>query len=107
MKMIKLPIHGIELSIDDENPSGGSINSLDLYETCPKCGEHDCIWSCDESHIGEVESEDDVGGRLAFNGVVNGVMSMILAHACAGIDIESQAYLNGIETALQAAGGNL
>lgn len=28
--------------------------------------------------------------------------SLLLAHACAGVDIESPAYLEGLETALEA-----
>lgn len=33
---------------------------------------------------------------------INGIESMILAHAVAGIDIESSAYIEGIETAVEA-----
>ena len=33
--------------------------------------------------------------------------SLILAHACAGINIESPAYIKGIETAVDAIGNNL
>jgi hypothetical protein len=36
----------------------------------------------------------------------DGIESMILAHAIAGIDIESPAYLEGIETAIDAVGNN-
>ena len=35
--------------------------------------------------------------------VVDGIESMILAHAIAGIDIESPAYIEGIETAVEAS----
>jgi hypothetical protein len=37
---------------------------------------------------------------------VDGIFSMILAHAIAGVDIESPAYLEGIETAVEAVGNN-
>lgn len=104
---INLPVHGIEVWVDDVNPGGGSICSDDLYERCPKCGQADCIWSCDGARIDEIESEDDVRGRIAFNGAIDGITSMILGHACAGIDIETPAYLMGIETAIQACGNNL
>jgi len=33
--------------------------------------------------------------------------SIILAHACAGIDIESPAYIEGIETSVDAIANNL
>lgn len=35
-----------------------------------------------------------------YDAAMNAVESMILAHAVAGIDIESPAYLEGIETAV-------
>lgn len=115
MKTIELPIHGIVVEYDDENPGGGSITcSPDLYETCPKCGQKDCLYQCDESQA-EYQNNDDgsgpedenvVASRHQYNGAVDGITSMILAHVCAGIDIESPAYLEGIETAFQAAGNN-
>ena len=36
----------------------------------------------------------------------DGIESMILAHAIAGVDIESPAYLEGIETAVEAVSNN-
>ena len=105
MKKIELPIFKIVLHFDEEHPGGGSITSVDaLYEICPKCSTKDCIWSCEGAHLGEVETEDDMRRRHQFNGAIDGILSMILAHACAGIDVESPAYLEGIETALHAAG---
>jgi hypothetical protein len=38
---------------------------------------------------------------------IDGLESLILAHACAGIDISSPAYLEGIETAVEAIANNL
>jgi hypothetical protein len=37
-----------------------------------------------------------------YNSAIDGITSMILAHAVAGIDIESPAYIEGIETAVEA-----
>lgn len=107
MKTIELPIFKIVLHFDEKRPGGGSISCVNaLYECCTKCSTKDCIWSCEGAHLGEVESEDEMRGRHQFNGAVDGILSTILAHACAGIDVESPAYLEGIETALQAAGEN-
>lgn len=108
MKTIELPVFGIKVTTSKLSEISGSIIcSPNLYETCPKCGKKDCIWSCDGAHIGEVETDEMVSGRLAYNGAVDGIMSTILAHAVAGIDVDSPAYLEGIETALQAAGENI
>jgi len=37
-----------------------------------------------------------------FNAAIDGLESLILAHACAGVDVESPAYVEGIETAVEA-----
>lgn len=37
---------------------------------------------------------------------LDGLESLILAHACEGIDITSPAYKEGIQTALEAIGNN-
>ena len=42
-----------------------------------------------------------------YNAAINGLESLILAHACAGVDIEARPYIAGIESALEAIGNNL
>jgi len=37
-----------------------------------------------------------------FNAAMDAVESMVLAHACAGVDITAPAYIEGIETAVEA-----
>ena len=37
-----------------------------------------------------------------YNAALDGLESLILAHACAGVDVESPAYVEGIETAVEA-----
>ena len=73
-KTIELPIHNIVVTLDGE---GGYIRScLGQFGNTP---------------------EDDV-----YNAAIDALESLILAHACAGIDISSPAYLEGIETAVDA-----
>jgi len=38
---------------------------------------------------------------------IDGIESMILAHAIAGVDIESPAYIEGIETAVEAVANHI
>ena len=57
------------------------------------------------------ELRSDLDNILFFDGTekrlyVDGIESMILAHAIAGVDIESPAYLEGIETAVEAVSNN-
>ena len=54
-----------------------------------------------ETLVGKIKTAPEVVG-----GEFDGIFSMILAHAIAGIDIECPAYLEGIETAIEAAGNN-
>lgn len=81
-KRIELPCFKIvvNLEMDEEGRiDNGSISS-DLHETGK--------------------------GAKTFNAAMDGIESMILAHACAGIDIESPAYIEGIDTAVNACGEN-
>ena len=57
-----------------------------------------------EAGGGTIQStlSDQAGGYPPYDVVE----SMVLAHACAGIDIESPAYIEGIETAIDAIANN-
>ncbi len=81
LRTIRLPVFGITISLQRENgqqkPGAGSITS-DLREP-----------------------DDDL-----HNAAIDGLESLILAHACAGIDVRSPAYIEGVETAVDAVGNN-
>ena len=81
VRKICLPCHGITIRLHWDNspdrPGSGSIAS-DL-----------------KSPVGTIAD------RL-YNAAIDGLESLILAHACAGVNIESPAYLEGIETAVDA-----
>lgn len=54
----------------------------------------------------KVNLTGDGGGTISSDledyGPFDAVEAMVLGHACAGIDIESNAYVEGIETAVYA-----
>ena len=81
MKELHLGCYGIIISYNKGDKGGAAIVS-DMKE--PQ------------------NSEDNL-----FNSAVDGLESLILAHFCAGIDVSSPAYLEGIETACQALGNNI
>jgi hypothetical protein len=87
MKTIKLPIYGIVVTLNHDED-----------ENDDNCGMSGVI--TDELHV----EGDDIWGEEdeKYNCAIDGITSMILAHACAGIDIESPAYLDGIESAVNA-----
>ena len=63
---------------------GGTIESDGLHEP------HPC-------HYGDEETS-----YLVFESGVNNIEALVLAHAVAGVDINTPAYIEGIETALDA-----
>ena len=116
-KKIETGCHGIVVELIDETPhsltpntfKGGSITS-DLKEVCSHCEDPNCDFDCPEA--AEWTSDRDVDicndkceeleNSRSYNHMMDALESMILAHACAGIDITTPAYLEGIETACNA-----
>ena len=84
MKTIDLPVFGITVTITEDG--GGASLSSDLK---------------DNSGAVTLEESEQIE---SYNSAMDGIESMILAHACAGIDIESPEYLEGIETAVLSCG---
>lgn len=81
MKTIKLPCFGIKITLDEKG--GGSI----------------------ESALNDHALDDDTI-NCSIMSQMDALESIILAHAIAGIDIESPAYIEGIETAVEACSNN-
>ncbi len=87
-KVIDLPCFKIHVELfGHEGPDkyiGGKLTSDGLHEP------HPC-------HYGDEEAS-----YLAFEAAVDAMESLILAHAVAGVDISTPAYVEGIETAIDA-----
>lgn len=119
MKII-LPCYNISLELEEVSDhdkkmyesgySGGTIETSGLKEECPYCNKIDCEGGCKEmcEHKGGVNLADSVivqknsDRRNIYNGMMDALESMILAHAVAGIDVCSSAYVEGIETAAES-----
>ena len=56
--------------------------------------------------ISELRDGSDVPNK-EYDAAIDAIESLILAHACAGIDIASPAYLEGVETAIEAIANNI
>lgn len=82
MKTIKLPIFEIVLELHESQENNlwysGTISS-NLHE--------------DESM-----DPDLIGNVCLYNTKIDIIEAMILAHACSGIDVTNESYLNGIQT---------
>jgi len=83
-----LPIEGgINVYCNVENQPGGCIES--------------------GLKVPEVGDGEDAESNHDYNVATDAIESLILAHACAGIDVSSLDYLEGLETALEACANNL
>jgi antitoxin component YwqK of YwqJK toxin-antitoxin module len=99
MKTIKLPCYGIVIQVEERGDNkylypGGTIESDLHQETTTKNG---LAYDFDE---GEQESVN------AYESAIHAIEALILAHACSGVNVESLAYIEGIETAVDAAANN-
>lgn len=84
-----LPIGGIRLF------GTGALRKIEsqLHEYCDG-GTEDRDPDCCEQH-------------RSFNAAIDGVESLILAHSFSGIDVSSEEYVDGIQTALDAVAHHL
>ena len=118
VKVIKLELDGrIEISLcdfDGEKWGGGTITS-NLKDVCEYCDNPDCDMDCSDfieycsdrdTDAWELKQEESISFR-AYNNMIDAIESLILAHAIAGVDIESSSYLEGIETTIDAIGNNI
>ena len=110
-KTIKLGCYGMEIHLEENGL--GSITS-DLKEVCQFCGYPDCDFLCMEAQEWasdrDIDCQNDKNEELRdkknVNSMIDIVESMVLAHAIAGIDVESPAYIEGIETVVDGIGNN-
>ena len=104
MKIIELDCYGIKVTLDDK---GGGLLTSCLKDVC-KCGDVSCNFDCQDAmewaSDRDMDCQNDKNEQLQDNKIYNEkidiIESMVLAHAVAGIDIKSPAYLEGIETVI-------
>ena len=108
-KIIKLPCFGIVVELNDQDC--GIIQST-LQETCPYCYQPKCEMNCTDFY--EYWRNKDMGEKndiknefLKYRFGIHAIESLILGHAVAGVDITTLAYIQGIETAVDALGNNI
>lgn len=53
-------------------------------------------------HITEADEDFGAEYQPSCNAAIDGLESLVLAHACAGINVEDRSYLAGIAAALEA-----
>lgn len=91
-KVIELPCYGIRVFLNTTKDQDGKENTQGTIES--------------DLHIDERTSYlDDTNPR--YEASVDTLESLILAQACAGIDITTPAYIKSIETVVDAWTNNL
>ncbi len=106
MKEIHLKEFGIDITLNLYTLGNGSGDIIsNLKDRCPYCGEVDCYISC-SIHNEEFEDEDEMLSRRDYNSAIDGIESLVLAQAVAGIDVEDEKYLTALHTAIDACGNN-
>ena len=80
-KTIKLPCYGIQIELEGCDESLSGILTSNLHHEVSE-----------ETEITYEEEENSI------RGAINAVESFILACACAGVDVESLAFVQAIET---------
>lgn len=118
---IVLLTHNIVISVRDAEWNGlsirfggGHIVSESLKEICEHCGEPICDfdcpdaleWASDRDQDRCIENNQKLANSRHSNYVLDAILSMVLAHAVAGIEIETEAYLEGLETAIDTIGNH-
>ena len=112
MKTIVLDSYGIKIELED---TGGGIISSDLKEVCPYCNDPNCDFDCpdalerasDRDFEEQIDKNQELQDSKTYNHMMDAIESMILAHAVAGVDVTTPAYLEGIETAVQGCANNI
>ncbi len=107
---IRLPCFGIIVRLGGD-PCLGKIESPQLKEQCPHCralAHLDCEIARDVLNVtnfAAFEHEAQMG--IEYNATIDGIEAMILACACAGIDVASPAFVEAIEVAAESAANAL
>ena len=82
--------------------------------TIPKYGITVNVCSDSGANAGEIISEltkhvigtEPTENNFELKGAVDAIEALIVAHACAGIDVASKAYVEGLDSALEAIANN-
>lgn len=106
------------ITISTTGDGGGSMSSLIPRETCPYCGQEDCLYSCDESQAGGFNSEKDededeeetlrnrIAGNAEADAVESFVLALVMAYERRGMIIPKDVIEEAITTTFDAIGSN-
>jgi hypothetical protein len=84
-------------------------------EVCTHCEDPNCEWDCMEALEWASDRDPDMctirneelESNRNYNKACDAIESLVLAHACAGIDVNSKIYLEGLRSAMDAISNNM
>ena len=117
---IRMPRHRINITLTDPvydgsvRWRGGSLTS-GIKVVCEHCHDPKCYFDCVEATkwatikdaMSCKEKMEELEGNRNYNYACDAIESIVLAHAQAGVNVESPGYLEGLDTAMDAIGNNI
>jgi len=84
-------------------------------EVCTHCDDPNCEWDCMEALEWASDRDPDMctirneelKSNRAYNKACDTIESLILGHACAGMDVTNKTYVEGLKSAMDAIANNM
>ena len=91
-------VAGLVIEVKD----GGASLKGTLKDACPDCDQTDCYDGCENDFTSPMTTKD-IDSRIAYNNVMDGIESLLLALATQGVNIALKEFKTAIQTAQDAA----
>ena len=112
-KKIEFEVYRQKVIVTLTGDGGGGID-FPLYETCDYCGDSHCYGECPDAkeHCSDRDTDcqqdkqEELQASIAFNGMVDGISALVLSQAIAGVDITTDAYIDSLNSTIEACGNN-
>lgn len=97
---------GATITVVTDHQGSARLTSEGLKEGCPHCEQVDCVGGCEDIMEMDVAAQQDeqeaARERDCYNIAIDGMESLILGVAGAGVKIDSMAFVQGIQSAYDA-----
>ena len=91
---IEIELTGGSIALDIENGAGSITSTF-----------HDDMREAEA--LGPEQGENEANAWMKYEAALDGIEALVLAHACAGVDVKDPKYVEGIESAIHGAANNI
>lgn len=81
---------------------GSMLQTTGVKDACPDCGAIDCYGDCGSDR----ETDNEALDRQLYNASIDGIESLVLALAEAGVDVIDPRFQEGLSVALDSCAQN-